>query len=499
MRYKFVPVVGVNNQTWDLVAAGPHLLAGNFNGLFEINQNLQAREIISDNTNTFCLSTQHPGRVYAGSSEGDLFILELSANNWQINGPPNKVEGRIMEMKENVHGSLWISTRYNGVYKLDWPPETTEYTFDQNPVVNHYDTLSGLPDVSYNAVFKAHEDIYFSTNSGIYQFDQQEHKFISVEHLNNHLETGDEGMENKIAPSGDGGIWISKGSTTDSRIYKFKSNQITELLEARRFSDHHVSDFLEYGNLLLLSGANGLVLYNQLIVNSNTKPITNIRSISFGDSLLFGGHLNPQFSNSTVLPFRKNMLRFSFALANYQQPKKHQFQSYLKGFDDNWTSWSNETQRDFTNLSEGEYTFRVKGRDLYGQISQEDSFVFTILPPWYRSWWAYCGYSTILIGFIGLIVQWRSRQLRREKAALEQLVSERTVQLENQADKLKEQAHQLKEMDRLKTRLFANISHEFRTPLTLIKGPVEEMVKGRKKNLEPSEVEIIDTATHTGY
>ncbi|NBC03933.1 MAG: response regulator, partial [Bacteroidetes bacterium] len=149
----------------------------------------------------------------------------------------------------------------------------------------------------------------------------------------------------------------------------------------------------------------------------------------------------------------------------------NQFQFYLDGFDEDWSAWTQETQKDYTNIPEGDYTFRLRAKNIYGTESSEATFGFAVLPPWYRTWWAYCIYSLIFVGFVMAIVRWRSYKLQKEKEELQKIVSQRTEQIQKQAE-------QLKELDDAKSRFFANISHEFRTPLTLILGQVEQLESG---------------------
>jgi signal transduction histidine kinase/DNA-binding response OmpR family regulator len=128
-------------------------------------------------------------------------------------------------------------------------------------------------------------------------------------------------------------------------------------------------------------------------------------------------------------------------------------------------------------------------------MSSETVYAFSILPPWHRTWWAYLLYSLVALGIIGLIVQWRSKHLRQEKEHLENIVEERTRQLAGQAQKLAEQAEQLKEVDKQKARFFANISHEFRTPLTLIKGPIEQALQTPDESLSKEDEIMIRNNT----
>lgn len=126
---------------------------------------------------------------------------------------------------------------------------------------------------------------------------------------------------------------------------------------------------------------------------------TNITRFSIGDdSLLYAGFTH--FKDNLKLDFSRKKIRFNFASTNYYKPEFNQYQYKLQGFDLKWSEWTLENQKDFTNIPEGNYVFAVKSKNLLEDESDIAEFPFTILPPWYRTWWAYTLY---LITFFGMI------------------------------------------------------------------------------------------------
>ena len=126
---------------------------------------------------------------------------------------------------------------------------------------------------------------------------------------------------------------------------------------------------------------------------------TNITNVSMpNDSLIFGGY--GELPEEPVFTFENNELRFNYSAASYIDPETNTYQVRLEGYDNEWSEWTEETQKDYTFIPEGSYTFQVQGRNVYGNTGSIDSFTFTILPPWYRTIWAYLGYLLIAGGII---------------------------------------------------------------------------------------------------
>ena len=167
------------------------------------------------------------------------------------------------------------------------------------------------------------------------------------------------------------------------------------------------------------------------------------------------------------LPYEGNDLRFSFAAPLLNTTLENEYQWYLEGRDSGWSDWSPATYKTYTNLRPGTYQFRVRARNGLHGPSNEAVYAFTILPPWYLTWWAYGLYGVLAVGLV-LGARHYHRIVRENRRAQEQareLARERVAN-----ERLKQANETLKQANRLKDELLANTSHELRTPLTAILG-----------------------------
>ena len=169
---------------------------------------------------------------------------------------------------------------------------------------------------------------------------------------------------------------------------------------------------------------------------------------------------------SITVPYNQAVFLFNFTALEYSSPNKITYAYMMDGWDRSWNQTTTMRTGSYTHLDEGSYTFRVRCTNAEGIWNpQEIALTVIVLPPWYRSWWAYIVYIMALLGLIYLYFQYKFRQNRLE---YEIQIAHLNAQKE-------------KEINEKKISFFTHVSHEFRSPLTLIINPIKEMLYGEKR------------------
>jgi len=243
------------------------------------------------------------------------------------------------------------------------------------------------------------------------------------------------------SPAGD--VWIS-GQGYNGILHHHSSGDYTweENPLARSGIKELYALYLDSDDVAWAAGVEGEGGLVRDSVWSTSAPVTpfqaQLQSVELerGKQTLFGGV--GSLESLPRIPHAQNALRFEFAAPAFEDESRTQYQVRLDKLDRGWSDWSSETRKEYTNLGEGDYVFHVKARDLYGRISKEDSFAFDVLPPWYRTWWAYVLYGLGLVGAMSAVIKWRLRALAEANRKLELIIAERTEEIREQRDTIKE-------------------------------------------------------------
>ncbi|HTE32670.1 MAG TPA: ATP-binding protein, partial [Chryseolinea sp.] len=232
---------------------------------------------------------------------------------------------------------------------------------------------------------------------------------------------------------------------------------------------------------MIVSSAEGLTFFDPLSLRINKltpKPLLtqlkiNNKIVSTSKGINKDEFVIPKSINSLselTLDYTQNILTLEFSAMEFTAPTRNLYSYTLDGFDKGWvhTDWKNRSAT-YTNLRPGDYTFKVRATNSDGIANaNETTLIIHVLPPPWKTWWAYSLYG---VGVASLLFFARSNIIRHERLASK-------LELEHL------ELAKVQEIDKAKTNFFANISHEFRTPLTLIQGPVQNLLEKFKKDSE---------------
>ncbi len=489
------PVSGISGSTFDLMVFRDQLMIGAY-GLYSKTAKGPPRQILEESIHYLQKSVIDSNRVFVALAPG-LKAVRFEKGEWIEERTFDEVKYSVHTVVEDGEGNLWLRTNDNTIGLVSFTNKQAARSLKQ-PVHRIYDAEDGFPN-DVGIPYLIDGILYFITSAGAPYYynatkDRFEENTTFYERLGVLAERAKVSHVDKA-----GNIWIivyEDGEKKDQLVALKKENggyQLRAMHEDRIIDLRREVVFSELKDSLLWYRANsvGLIRHdlNGKSGNSDLRPSTFIKEVWYQtDSLLYAGHGK---GNNYEIPYQQNQLRFKFSSPFFYRESQNKFQYLLEGYDLQWSEWTGETQKDYTNIPEGNYTFKVRSKNTFGLVGGEDHYRFAILPPWYRSWWAYLLYVVMGALLLWLFGQWRSKQLRQKNLALETLVGERTEEIRKKNKLLQHQTERLKEMDTMKTRLFANISHEFRTPLTLIKGPVEKLETAKENKISTTNIKMI--------
>ena len=450
---EFKKVKDIAIDCWGLLSVGDELIIATFSGLKSLKGDVLT-SIGSVNPQTFCMvrSSKDPNRIFVGSAYSVRSLVKVG-NEWVDSGKLEGIREEIRFIKEDSEGNLWLSTKNKGIIKVRFGD-----FFSLNPYLERYGTAQGLPAFGGNHLFLINGEIRIGTEEGVYRYDKQFNKFY-IDH--DFDEPFNKGKYSVRYPTLDnkGNLWffsnmnegeISLMVRQENGTYKYQPKVLARLNDLQDIQ----YIFAEDGGVIWLSDVDGIYRYESKEKSKlNFEFNALIKEVAIGkDSVIFKGtYFDKDFVNSLeqpailvpTLPYKYNSLRFKAASVSYNEENVNLFQNYLENFDKEWSKWSEDHTKEYTNLAEGTYTYHVRSKDVYGKTSKEATYKFTILPPWYRTGLAYFVYSFLLVGSFWGFVRWRVHTIQKEKEVLTEKVTERTFELAEANDTLKQVNNEL--------------------------------------------------------
>ena len=218
----------------------------------------------------------------------------------------------------------------------------------------------------------------------------------------------------------------------------------------------------------VISVADSLAMVNEELLTLDNAATTAQRDSMyerFGD--IHYDSVAPYYAVpvNPVLPYKHNSITIDFAATELTRPFLVRYQYMLEGYDEGWGPVTERNSVSYGNIPEGSYTFKLRAQSPDGVWSQPVTYSFKVLPPLYRTWWAYILYAGIFLYVIYLVVHVRTGILKRENARLEAIVAERTAQIEHEKAAVQKQAEELKKLNHFKDKTFSVLSHDLRGPI----------------------------------
>lgn len=410
-------------------------------------------------------------RIWVGTTEG-LFLFNQNTESF------NLVEGTkhvfVWDIIEDKNNDIWFVSSGSGVFR---------YTYDKNILKNYLHEKNNIHSVSDNFILTLcidnNQQLWFGTEeNGFCKYNYENDRFDCY----NDLPRFSNRLIYAIVSDNYNHIWFS----TSNGLYRFNPENknlkvftADEGLQSNQFNFN--SGFRASNGKLYFGGVNGFNSFfpEDLKENEFIPPIHLTNFQIFNENVKIGEKGSPLtesmlYTKKIVLSHKQNVFNFEFVSLSYVNPGKNRYAYKMEGFDNDW-NYTEEHKVTYTSLPPGKYIFRVRGSNNDGKWNENGTWVeLQINPPFWKTKLALVIYFLLLMAVIYLINRrYVLHERKKQKDALE-----------------KAQAEKEKELYNSKMTFFTNIAHEIKTPLSLIKAPLEKIINGQEADEEETKADL---------
>ncbi|MEJ2636669.1 MAG: ATP-binding protein [Calditrichia bacterium] len=430
----FKQVQGIHKPAYMLYSAGETLMASTNGGFYLIKGYEASAQLIPGSTDSIYPSRYDSGTVYVITRTG-IAVVRRHNNRWEFAGYMSGIDNPALAMVEEAKGIFWLIHIDMSVSRIQFDPKAEP---DQiAPKTRKYFVGSNF---TVSNLLYLNDHVAFCTDKGLKRFDPARKSLVPDYTLGKTFaDSTCQLLKAARDLSGRYFIFCKRGGTDEIGITRLREDGTviwTPFTALKRIDQENVTAIYpdrnpQTGNVILWIGTSeGLIRFDPEI-RRNVDPDFQaiIRKVTLSqDSQIYGGTGidvdAPDSEVSTILPFRDNSINFSYSASSYDKPAATQYRTFLENFDEDWSIWNNRSRKDYTNLPPGQFRFRVQARNVYGQVSRESVYAFEVLPPWYRTWWAYGIYTLLFLALVFGIDRVQRRRLtkkERERARIREI------------------------------------------------------------------------------
>ncbi len=407
-------IEGTKGQVWSLDKINDILFCGHNNGAYIVDDG-SARQISSKQGGwRFLPIPGNPNYIIQGAYTG-MARLKKENETWDFDKDIKGFNESSRIQTWDDYGNLWITHGYKGVYRLRLNDQ-----LDSVIQVNLYDSTNGLPSRLGNSVFKMDGQIYASTDEGIYRFDFFADKF---EKDSSFLSKLNDVQVSDLKKDRYGNLWYFSDYSRNIGLIKgegspacFDDVEVLHKLENRYVPAFEHINVFDSENVII-GTVNGFAHFDPTFQAKDSAHFEAlVRRVSFyckNDTTIYY-NLDDDLPEN-IKDVNLNSLisvKVDFSATFYENLEHNTFSYILEGFDEYWSAWTDRTTKEYTNLSAGDYIFRLKAKNVYGRETGINEFEFTVLPPWYQTTWAYIVYFLILAGSVYALIFYLRKKFR---------------------------------------------------------------------------------------
>ncbi len=456
-----------------LCCIGDELWVGTFsNGLHILDINT-CRELRSydcydgsglPSNNIFSIIRTRQGETFLGTMSG---VAEYDVRSKRFVTTPGLEGTFVYNLFEDRDGALWAATYSSGLFvrkagELNW----TQY-------LHHADQARSIPsNMVYGTMQDSRGTHWIFTQQGLCRFDARTETFIADSLYTVALPKG---VVYQLVEDTHGTYWI----TTNGGLYSI--NPSTAEINRYTTSDGLLSNQFNYCSSLITD--DGIIYAGTIegMIRFNPNQLANTRPLPkpvVANVWVFNHRLSPQddpaildrsisFLDRIELASDENSLTIGVVIPSFNATETQQLKYLLEGFDTEWRYLQTRRERiSYAKLPPGDYTLRLTAFDRNDErAGNEAKFQIVIRPPFYQTVWAWCIYFLLLVGLLSACIY--IYHARSRKRMLQQMLAFRH--------------NKERELNRAKIDFFTNVAHEIRTPLTLIKAPLDVLLSQKQK------------------